>query len=37
MTTAAMAPRKGDVEKYAPVRAVPNERKARTKSTRLTP
>ena len=34
---AIAAPMKGAVEKYAPVRAAPNPRRARMKSTRLTP
>ena len=31
------APRKGAVEKYAPVRALPSPRRARTNNTKLTP
>ena len=34
---ASPAPKNGAVEKYAPVRAVPSRRSARTNSTRLTP
>lgn len=36
-TTANAAPTKGAVEKYAPVRAVPNPRRDRTNNTKLKP
>jgi hypothetical protein len=36
-TAPAIAPMKGAVEKYAPVRAVPRRRRARTNKTRLVP
>lgn len=37
ISTANTAPMNGAVEKYAPVRAVPRNRRARTNKTRLTP
>ena len=37
ITIEITAPKKGAVEKYAPVRAAPRPRKASTNSTRLTP